>query len=240
MKSHLKLLKNITCIILIMSTFQTYAQSPTKPTITHVNFNLTNFQVDMSRNAVSLPADVKGSPYITENFVPVKLSINENTVYNGRFNAFNGDMEIKSQDKTIVLDTSKDIEVLFVITNKLYKTCTYNQKNSKTKRGFLVVLTESDSLQLFKLEKINFAEKKPVTSSYDTPKPAEFRKVSDSYFIKIDGQIVFLSTKKKAFLKSFPEYKTKLKNYLKMEKLNLKNESDLIKIVSYLNKLRKE
>lgn len=230
MKPFIKTLKNVIHIILIVITFKTYAQN---------NIDLSDVQIEVSRNT-SLPPNIKGSPYITKDFSLVKLSIIENKIYNGRFNAFNGDMEIESQGKTIALDASKDIEVLFTKTNKLYKTCTYKQKNSKTKRGFLVVLSELDSLGLLKLEKINFIEKKIATSSYDRAKPAEFRKDSDSYYIKIDNQIIYLPTRKKNFLNTFPKYKSKLKSYIKKEKLNTKNENDLIIIINYLNQLKRE
>ncbi len=222
-------LKFIFCVSLLLNTYAISSQ--TNP----INQDLSDIQFATSLNK-TIP-EAEGSPYITENFSLVKLVGFDNKVYEGRFNAFNGDMEIKTEGKIIYLNPSNEISVLFTENNKLYKTYTYNDEDSHSKRGFLLVAKRLSKIELLKLEKIEFFEKKPARTSYDKESPAKFKRDADTYYLKTKGKVKKLPTRRKDFIETFPEYESELKKYIKNNKLNPKNESELVGIIEYLNSL---
>ena len=180
--------------------------------------------------------DADGSPYITEDFSLVKISISDKKIFSARFNAHNGQMEVKLADETVILDNTKDIEVIFIKSNKLYKTFNYPIED-ETKRGFLVVLTQTNNVTLLKKEYVSFSEKIPAKSSYSTATPATYKRENDSYFYLYNDKVNYLPTKKKDFLKLFPNYQEEIKNYMKENSLNPKNEDELITLINYIDGL---
>ncbi|WP_299522830.1 hypothetical protein [Winogradskyella sp.] len=191
----------------------------------------------MSKNA-SGKLDAEGSPYIQEDYKSIKIDKYGDIIYSARYNAFNDEIEVKLDDDNILaLDNSKDISVTFISDNKVYKTFSYTNEDKISKRGFLVVVEESESYSLLKREYIKYYEGQKAASSYQQAKPATFKREGDTYYAKLDDKIVFIPQKKKSFLKAFPEQSSDLKTYIKENKINLKKETDLKKIIKYLSGL---
>ena len=181
--------------------------------------------------------DAVGSPYINENFTAVKIKGYDDKIYSGRYNAYNGEMEIKLYEgKIIALDVySSDYEVVFIGENKTYNTVAYNSESGILKKGFLVSVYSNEKVQLLKEEKIKFIEKIEATSSYQKDKPAKFRRQGDDYYIKLgtnDAQ--YLPSKKKDLAKAFPSKSKEISSFIKKNKLKLNKEEDLIKVAEYL------
>jgi hypothetical protein len=179
-----------------------------------------------------------GSPYIDENFAAARITQYKDKIFSARYNAYNNQMEVKIEDdKVIALDKNGDFEVIFIANDKIYRTVNYFTEENTSKKAFLVVLSDNAKYTLFKKERIKFYDKVEAASSYEKAKPAKFQREDDVYYIKKDGKTVYLPQKKKDFLKSFPKQENELKSYLKKEKLNPKNEDELITIVEYLSTL---
>jgi len=189
----------------------------------------------MSKN-ISSKITAEGSPYINETFSQTRIAQYKDRVYSARYNAYNGEMEVMTNDsKVIALDNNGDFEITFTSPKKIYRTISYVTDNNTSKRGFLVVLSDNDNNSLFKEEHIKYYEKVEALSSYQQDKPAKFNRVDDSYYIKMNEKVTFVPQKKKDFLKAFPEHASKLKSHMKTNKLNPKNEDELVKIVNYLS-----
>ena len=203
-----------------------------------VGQNDPNFLQNMRTKDLNSSVDAQGSPYINETFSPIKiLNIKGNLIYNGRFNAYNGEMEVKlSDNKIIALDINKsqDYHVVFVKDKKTYKTFAYKSKSGYDTRGFLVVLSENEGASLLKKEKIKFYERQKATTSYDKEKPAKFKKEKDTYYVKINNEVTYLPTKKKDLAKAFPSHSKDITSFIKKNKIKLSKEEDLVKVVDYL------
>ena len=192
----------------------------------------------MSRNISSKIVAI-GSPYIDKNFQPVLITQHKDKVYSARYNACNGEMEVKINDKKIIaLDNIADLEVLFTFSNKKYRTISYITKNENSKRGFLVVISENNNYTLLKEENVQFYEKVKAASSYHKDKPANFKRGNDNYYLKLSDKTIFIPLKKKDLLKVFPDKANELKSFIKKNKLNPKNEEELIKIIKYIYTLK--
>jgi hypothetical protein len=206
--------------------------------------NAQNVNVDNDGRIISIKSangtsDIEGSEYLNENFTPITITKYDGKLYNGRFNAVNGEIEVKLEDnKIIALDTKADFEIKFNITNKTYRTEEFINNRGITKNAFLVVVNDKNDYVLLKEEIIKFHKKIEATSSYAKGRPARYIRENDNYYIKYNDTVAFISQKKKDLFKMFPEQSRKIKAYIKENKISLKDEDDLIKIVGYLSTIK--
>ncbi|MDT0557699.1 hypothetical protein RM697_03520 [Ichthyenterobacterium sp. W332] len=227
----MKNLKFSVVVVLLMTAFFSYSQD--------VNLDMATERGLMSKTT-SPKIQAQGSPYIDENFKPVKIPSFDTKVYLGRYNAYNGEMEIKvKQDVVIALDVnSADYEVVFVNDSKTYKSFNYTTERGISKKGFLVVVNSGENANLLKAERIKYYDKVPAMSSYQQDKPAKFRKESDVYYIQMkSGSVVHLPVKKKDLLKAFPKHSKAIKTFLKENKVKLSKEEGLAKVANYIGSL---
>ncbi|MBT8323721.1 MAG: hypothetical protein HKN99_04200 [Winogradskyella sp.] len=213
---------------------------PTALIITSLGFTQTVY-VDVATErglmskSVSAKVNASGSPYIEEDFKPVRIKGYDNQIYSGRYNGYNGEMEINlGGDKLIALDTNAEVEVIFTTTNKVYKTFSYETDRGYTKRGFLAVVDEGENYSLLKEEIIKYYEGEKATSSYERDKPAKFRREDDKYYLSANGETKFLPQREKDLLKAFPKNSKAIKGYIKSNKLKTKKEEDLTKVAAYI------
>jgi hypothetical protein len=185
--------------------------------------------------SISTTVEAEGSPYIQENFEPIKVSGFENQNYTGRFNAFSGEIEVKTgDDNVIALDLEANYTVTFTRGGIVYKPYTFYTPNNTKKRGFLVVLRDMDSKAFLKREVIKFYDTEPANSSYQNAKPARFQRDDDEYYILVNNEIKYFPDSKKGLAKAFPAHANGLKALVKSKKLSYKNEADLITMAEYI------
>ncbi|WP_282031323.1 hypothetical protein [Winogradskyella eximia] len=182
-------------------------------------------------------ANIKGSPYINDTFHDLTFKRFGDKIFTGRYDANLGEMQIKRGNDTIVINNFENFEITFALNNKVYKTYSYTDKKDILKRGFLVVLKETDSLALLKEELVKFYQAKESTNGYDKAKPAEYRRTKDVYYYRQGEHVSVLPQKRKDFIKLFPEHSKDLEVFIKKNKINFKQEDDLITLFQYLETL---
>jgi hypothetical protein len=200
------------------------------------NESMRDIQNVMDRNSTvnekeSIQAE--GSPYTQKEFQPVKLNGLTANI-SAKYNAYVGQIHIKVDEKLVSLNVSGDYEVNFLVDNKTYKTFTYTTLTKLTKRGFLVVVEDTEDFKLLKEEIIIYKDKVPAKNTYIREEPAKFIRESDVYYFMLNDEAVHFPTKKKALIKAFPKNSKKIKSYIKTNKLSTKNEEDLVKIAAYI------
>lgn len=186
---------------------------------------------------VSKPVEALGSPYVNKKFSPVKVEGFDDQVFTGRFNAYNGEMEINLGTKIIALDNSKDYSVVYTQDNKVYKIFNYSTAQGESKRGFLNIVSQKPDYSLLKEEIIKYQDKVKAATSYQSDKPAKFIKGSAVYYIKKTNVIRAFPTRKKDLLKAYAKDAKEVKSFLKKEKISFKKEKDLIKLAGFLSAL---
>lgn len=184
---------------------------------------------------------VKGTPYIIEKFLPIKISGQEEKNFQGRYNGYNGDMEVLDVNEGTVFVLNRyltNYDVMFTGLNKTYRCYKFNSDDGSTINGFFVKLSENKGLSLLKKENVKFFKEVKAVSTYDKARDAKYKRGNDQYFIKIsDNNAVEFSTKKKDIAKLFPEHSKNILGYIKSNKLNTKIEADLINLVTYISGL---
>lgn len=176
-----------------------------------------------------------GSPYIHDDYQPVRITNYENHIYYCRYNAHSGEMEVKlAQDNIIALNNNMLFEIEFTRTGKTYKTYSYTDENDLGQRGFLAVAHEDENFSLLKKEEIQYHNASESYSSYNSNKPAKYRRKADVYYLLIGEKITIIPNSERKILNTFESHKKKIKSFIKTNKLNPKKEPDLIKIAEYI------
>ncbi len=156
-----------------------------------------------------------------------------------RYNIFSDVIELKEDlFNSELTNLVKSLNIYAVIKNVEYHYEIYSDNNKGTNEGYFILLTKgkNSSLYLRKIKK--FKDKVPVKDSYSKEQPATFVDSKSYYFKKNDKRVLLpLSSKKKQFFKQFPEAENDLKKYIKSEKMNLKNQNDLIEVFKYYDSL---
>ena len=184
--------------------------------------------------------DIKGSPYIADEFGKANISLKPDVLFHVKYNAFVDQMEVINKDKTsYVLNKSIDnVIVNFLEDKKTYQLFSHLENDVATNRFFNVLNPNAKTL-LLKKEEITLKEKQPAKTTYEKDKPARFAKSPDSYYIKYPNKLTAteLPSNKKEFAKKFPNIENKILEYIKSEKIKLSKEADLIKLFNELNRL---
>ena len=85
---------------------------------------------------------------------------------------------------------------------------------------------------------IRYIDAKAALSGYDRAKPANYKKLKDELYLALeDKTLVKLSKKKNQFFSAFGSQESVMKAYMKKNRLNYKNRTDLEKTVAYFNTL---
>jgi hypothetical protein len=182
--------------------------------------------------------NVVGSPYLTEEFVRGTLFLNEKNYgdYLFRYNIFRDEIEFK-KDTYASIESVKKIEGITITledgTRILVQTLTI--ANNTYERKFLIELLDGN-YQLNKLVRATFSAPKKAETPLSGDSPAIFTKYEDFYVV-YDDKVIKLGSKKKELKKQFPKDGDKMIAFVDQEKINLKNEDELLKLFRYMNNL---
>lgn len=193
----------------------------------------------ISTMPITINERIEGTPYINEDYLPAKISASEDNLFYVRYNAVADEFEVKGENnKAYALNKyRRDIVVQLVGIKKTYQVIGYLDKNQNENFGYFVIVNSQDSnVKLLKKEKVFFIDEKIATTSYDTPKPATYKRANDEYYIKIgDNNAIELSNKKKDIAELFPGKEQAILKFIKTNKINTKKEDDFIKLIDYIN-----
>jgi hypothetical protein len=184
-----------------------------------------------------------GSVYINEQFLPCKIYFDKDLIgdFYYRHNAYNDEIEIKdtqlAEEPESSLATIKDLTLIDPIGNKELSLKTYNNKQGEIRNGYLYLLNDGTKYQLYTKNNVKFTEGTHAISSMVRDTPNKFSQFAEYYFVGNDDKVAqYIGTKKSDFIKSFDkETRQELQNFIKKEKINLRDEADLIQVFNYLN-----
>jgi hypothetical protein len=184
-------------------------------------------------------ANVSGSKYFNNSFLLGKVFVNNNAskeLFAVRYNAYFDLIEVKKENTIEAL--IKAINISCYIAGKLYVYLKYLPNKSDTgKLGYLKVIHVGEKITLLKQELVKYKEAKPAKTSLTSSIPAKFIKY-ENYFYLTKNKDIALALTKKSIIEAFNiTNKSELKSFLKKEKIDIKKESDLIKLFSYYDTL---
>lgn len=195
----------------------------------------------ISTTATKFNTNIKGSPYITDEFNLAKISNSTNQIYSVKYNGFLDEFEMQGKDNEIYAinkNESKDLIITFINTKKKYQIFNYFNEENDLELGYFIHINSQNPIKLLKKERIIFISEKKSSTGYDRAQPAEYKRSKDKYYIKVkDLEAVLLPSNKKKLVILFPTFEKKILTFIKTEKIKLKKETDLMKLINYLNQI---
>ncbi len=181
----------------------------------------------------NLPANLEGSPYLTDDFVSGMVYTENEKPYPAmmRYNAYQDEMQIQGNNGISTL-FMRDY-VWAKVGGEMFKIESY-EKGSGTSKGYFVQMNEGETRLLKRYKKV-FMEAEPATSSYTTDKPARFDD-DIRYYLAREGSPAKEIKLRKKDIEKFLESK-EAQDYIKKNKLKLKTEEELLQLINYLNAL---
>jgi hypothetical protein len=198
----------------------------------HIQQNSTKAKIDLS--------SVEGSPYEQETFVLGKVSeqlTNNSMNYYLRYNIYNDEIQMKlNLDDEKIVGLIKSLNHYAVINNKEYHYMSYSNNNKNINEGYFILASNDTKNSIYLKKIVKFKEGQPEKDSFRKAIPSAFKNFERYYYQK-DRVLFQIPTKKKEILVLFSEEKEDLKKFMKTEKINLKDEKDLIKLFKYYDTL---
>jgi hypothetical protein len=186
-----------------------------------------------------------GSIYIDEEFKPCQVLYKDEVIgeFLYRHNAFNDEIEVRSMDlsdnKISSLLIIRNVWVKDIASNKKFGVMTFLNDEDTLRNGYLYPVSDEGQYQLYYKNQVKFTEGSIPANSFNRPTPNRFSHFK-RYFLKIDGKDVAfqLNKNKSSLLKHFPkENRDQAKAFMKKNKISMKDEQDLVKLIDYMNQL---
>jgi len=184
--------------------------------------------------------DYTGSPYYNEDFLKGSVLSKENTIASNqmlRYNVSKEEFEIRDtrdQESKIVKTILRNKNITIQIGDESFE---YISDQNNKLRGYFIPLVNGDKISLYKKITKEYIPSQKAASSMASNIAAMYKEKEILYLRDDNGMYTKLPSSKKGNLNAFGDMKKKVKEYAKQNKLNLKRERDLIKVVTYTNSL---
>jgi len=177
-----------------------------------------------------------GSMFTNDKYMPAKVS-NGDKVVLARYNAYADNFEISDPQAgtTSILRMESGITITFNSTGEAYTIQQYKTNKDEVKTGYLNIISEKPNVKIYKRERVFLQPESFPASSYQTYKPAHYKKLDDEFYIKVKDQDAVYFSGKKELAKILPAKSKEILDFIKQNKLDLEKESDLQKLGVYLD-----
>ena len=232
----MRLLKNTILALTILGAFSVNAQNVANEFDQEAAF-LSSKTVPVFKGYKKM----KGSIYNSKEFQRGSVFVDGKIIASNvglRYNAQNEEIEYKQQlssQATVVnvLKKSENIEVQILNDRYIYRP----SPSKKLRDGYLIILEENEKLTLYKKLSKEFIEGKKSVNSYTRDVPDSFKE-REALFIEMSGEkIIEIPSSKGKRKKLFSAKESEISEFVKNEKLNLRNDEDLIKVFQYYSTL---
>ena len=191
-------------------------------------------------NLMDNPNDYTGSPYYNEEFLKGSVLFKGKTIASNqilRYNVSKEEFEIRdlrNQESNIEKTIHRNENITIEIGDDSFE---YISSSKNRLRGYFIPLFKGGKNSLYKKIKKEFIASQKAANSMTSNIAALYKEKEILYLVDDKGKFTELSSSKKGRLNDFGDMKKKVKEYAKENKLNLKKEKDLIKVVTYTNYL---
>ncbi len=223
-------------VFLFPLNYFSYAQPSTSSAgVVPNNFtgNLHNFKTLDQLLKIDINSDViEGSPYTNEAFVKGEFTTIDNSRYSDlmlRYNVFYDRMEFKLENDSVFFISEPEKIRLLQIENTNYVYLPKTKNN-----GGYFELKYDQRIKLLIKNDIDFLHP-TKKEAYLEDKAPRFKRNPDKYYIQTEENSLILISNKKNLYEAFTQIANELKTYLKKEKINLRKEDDLLKLMVFLN-----
>jgi hypothetical protein len=181
--------------------------------------------------------DIKGSPYLNDEFVVGSIYTIQRLHYVDiplRYNIYNDELEFKTPAGEVQALAVPEIIEKVVIGNTEMVYSPYLRAN-KNKNGFFIILEEG-KVSLYAKPGITFTEA-TEPGAYKDPEPPKFLKKSDEYYLRVGSGQAQVIGNKKELIAAFPDNQDKIESFMSKNKTKINKPESLKELVKYYNSL---
>lgn len=202
-----------------------------------LDFYINNKFVEGGWTNVLTEKDIKGSPYLNDEFINGTIYTIQKMQYNDiplRYNIYNDNLEFKTQSNEVQELAAPEIVEKAILGDAQMVYLPYSRSN-KIKKGFFIILEEGKASVY---SKPGILYKEPTQqAAYKEAEPAKFVKKSDEYFVRIGVEPAVLINSKKDLIEVFPDNRDKIEKFIDKNKVKPNKPESLKEVVHYYNSL---
>ena len=224
-------MKKLIVLLVILTGTVTYGQKAGAFGFTNAQVNSQLFFEQYGITEAKLH-NIKGSPYDNPVFLPGNIYTSTGVVGTEiqlRYNIFADEIEIKDTKTNQVSSLIKSPEFFAKINNALY---VYVLGDNG---GYFRVLNEGKNYDLYKKSIVTYRDVVPKKDPYSREIPAQVTRVDTYYIVSKGGSFFELPNNKKKFIAIFKTGQKEIDDYMKKNKIDLKNENDMIKVMTFVD-----
>ncbi len=204
--------------------------------------NIDVIYVNRTGNVPQIPnSKTIGSPYVDEEFKPSSL-YNDDASFTismfARYNVMDNVIEIKNalaDNDSLIKLLNKTPDLYVKIDTHVFDFVPFS---GKTEDGvYFEVLFRGNAIDLYKKHTKKFIQGKIARSSFEVDFPERFIDENNYFFVTKEGNLIELPDTHNKIRNAIPYKNPVLDKYIKQNKLELKEEKDLIKMMTFLDSL---
>lgn len=181
-------------------------------------------------------SDISGSPYLNKEFVLGSLLTNERIKYIDvplRYNIYNDEIEFEmSEDSYLAIEAPETIKKATIGNDEFIYAVKRNKKGDQY--GYYQLVSDG-KVKLLSRYNIVF-EEGTTTTGYKKPRPPRLIRNSNTFYLQIANNEPQQVSAKKDLEAIFGQQSQEMKAFIKKEKLNIRQEADLAKLIKFINK----
>ncbi|WP_147406095.1 hypothetical protein [Aquimarina sp. BL5] len=152
-----------------------------------------------------------------------------------RYNAYSDALQYKKGSKLFELVKSPTSHAR--IDGDYYYYCNFKTQRGLKRPGYYVLVELTERYRIYKKYSVKITEPNKKGSASGTSTPGKVQ-IQTAYFLEERGVIMELPMNKKKILAALSDKEEELKVYMKKEKIKVRKEEDLIRLVSRYNALK--
>lgn len=181
-------------------------------------------------------ADIAGDAFLYKDFAPGKIVLGSGEIFQlkMRYDIYSGKIQFKDRDQVFELMNPDKIASITIDTLK-FEFAGINKSEASDESSFFILGADGKCKLLIKKNvRLQPAE---APKAYQEARPAKFIHTGDTYYLKLEDRGAVKVNNKKDILIVLADKKDELDKFISSHKLGTKSEEDLVKIISFYNKL---
>lgn len=182
---------------------------------------------------------IEGSPYLSDNFTKGILITTGNMKYSGlllRYNIYFDVFEFKHPGKDTLETLNPDIIREVVLNGNKYIWLPYKNEYGLV-HGFFKMLNQGKAKALAHYT-VDFVPEKELPLYHNDTEPAKFTDESESLYVYFGDKPATRVSKKSELLDALPAHKSAIAKYIKKQRIKVRKEKDLAKVIDFYNTLK--
>ncbi len=178
-----------------------------------------------------------GSIYLNKEYQKANVIDEKSGTYDTRlkYNIFTDALEHREGGK--IREVIKTPTTYARINDEYYYYCKFQNERGRKRNGYYILVEMNDNYRIYKKYALEITDPKEMDAMTGTAVTGKI-KVNTTFYMEEGSMIKELPTSKKDFLTAFSDKEGELKEYMKKEKIRLKKQEDLVRLVAKYNALK--